>query len=156
MHHSVLVESSSDKTRCQSIPVGVSRRPLRSSSHLHWCLGALPRGVSNPSAHVAFEAFSFAPLAFPPRFPFSLPFSLGFSLALPASSGCSAVCPATPFFKPFHLLLPIEAELSVSTITLNDSASFWTELVPLPPSLDSSVKSDVISRSFGWSTSGGG
>ena len=38
MHHAVPVESLSDKTRCRGTPVGVSRRPLRSSSRLHWCL----------------------------------------------------------------------------------------------------------------------
>ena len=48
--------------------------------------------------------------------------------------------------QPFPLLLPFEAELSVLTIALKDSASFWTELVSLPPALASSAKSDVISR----------
>ena len=62
----------------------------------------------------------------------------------------------TDLFLPFPLLLPFEAELSVSTIALKDSASFKTELVSLPPSLASSAKSDVISPSFSWSTSGGG
>ena len=71
--------------------------------------------------------------------------------ALPLSSRARFSGPLTLF-----MLLPFEAELSVSTIALKDSASFWTELVPLPPSLTSSTKSDVISLSFSWSTSGGG
>ena len=137
--------------------------------------GPQPRGVPNRSAKVACEAFSHA-FGLSSTLAFALAFPLGFlnvpscflrllprlavarrilSLwcALPLSSRGRFLGLLTRF--PVPLLLPFEAELSVSTIALKDSASFWTELVSLPPSLTSSAKSYVISLSFSW-TSGGG
>ena len=117
--------------------------------------------------HVACEAFSLS---------FDLSSTLAFALAFPlgffqwyflfpycavTADGCpphsvSVVCPATvlPWRSPgstdpsFPLLLHYEEELIVPTIALKESASFWTELVSLPPSFASSATSDVISLSF--------
>ena len=85
MHHAVLVESASNN-RCQSTPVGVSRRPLRSSNRL--LLRARPPPGRQPILHWGTTSRAGQSLRtrsmsglFPGLWPFSTPaFALAFFL----------------------------------------------------------------------------
>ena len=151
----------------------LSRRILLQVTDPPLSLGRNLASVSNLSAHVAFEAFSFAfrpflhfclciyLLPWALQWIFLLPKKLRPRLAiarhflrcaLPLASRGRILGSLTLFTLSFAPVLRSRVE-RLDNCT-QDSVSFGSELVSFTPSLDSSAKSSVTSRSFKWSTSG--